>query len=71
MATRTKEQIYTIKEFENKAQELIHIMLILCEERIHAAPTLNSPIGKTMAEAAMSVKYAIRTFIAIERLQGK
>ncbi len=71
MAIRTKEQIYTIEKFESKAQELIHIMLILCEERIYAAPKLNSPIGKTMAEAAMCVQYAVRTFIAVVRLHGK
>lgn len=66
-----KKQTVTIQEFEGKAQELIHIMLTLCEERIFAAEKLNSPVGKTMAEAAMCLKYAIRTFIAIERLNGK
>ena len=71
MAKRTYEKTYLVEDFERKAQELIHIMLTLCEERIYAVPRLNAPVGKTMAEAAMSVKYAIRTFIAVERLKGK
>ncbi len=71
MANRTKEKSYTIEEFEAKAQELLHIALVMSEERIYAAPRLNAPIGRTMAEAAMGVQHALRTFIAIERLQGK
>ena len=71
MANRTKEKTYSIEEFEAKAQELLHIALVMSEERIHAAPRLESPIGKTMAESAMSLQYALRAFIAIERLQGK
>ena len=69
METRAHETTYSIEEFERRAQELVHIMLALCEERIHAAPRLESPIGNTMAEAAMSVKYALQAFIAIERLR--
>lgn len=71
MANHTKEQEYFIEDLENKSQELIHIMFILCEKRAHAAPMFESPLSKAMAEAAMAVKYAIRAFIAVEHLQGK
>ena len=71
MANRTRKKIYTIEEFEAMAQELLHIALTMSEERIHAVPRLESPIGKAMAEATMNVKYALRTFIALERLHGK
>ena len=62
---------FTIQEFGDKAQELIHIMLALCEERIHTVPILESHTGKAMADAAMSVQYAVQTFIAVARLHGK
>lgn len=61
----------TIQDVECKAQELIHIMLAICEKRMSAADKLNSPVGDTLAEAALTVKASIRTFIFIERLPGK
>ena len=71
MAKRTKKKTYAIEEFETKAQELLHIALVMSEERIHAAPRLNSPAGSSLAEAAMTIKYALRAFIATERLKIK
>lgn len=62
---------FAIKYFECKAQELIHIMLHLCEKRMLAAEKVTSPTGGTMAEAALAVKASIRTFIFIERLPYK
>jgi hypothetical protein len=61
----------TIQDFENKAQELIHIMLVICEKRLWAAGNQNDPVGATLAEAALAVKASIRTFVFIERLPGK
>ena len=71
MAKRAKVQTYTNEDFEAKAQELRHIALTLSEERIFAAPRLNAPIGDALAEAAMPLNYAMRTFLAVSRLYGK
>ena len=71
MAKRTKIQTYTNEDFEAKAQELLHMALTMSEERIFAAPRLKAPIGNTLAEAAMAVKYALRAFLAVSRLHGK
>ena len=61
----------TIQDFERKAQELISIMLIICEKRLHSADDLNSPVGNALAEAALAVKAGIRTFVFVERLPDK
>ncbi len=67
----TRERTVTIQDFENKAQELLHIMLTMCEERMLTAEKVNSPMGAALAEAALAVKASIRTFIFIERLPGE
>lgn len=61
----------TIQDFERKAQELISIMLAICEKRLHSADDLNSPVGNALAEAALAVKAGIRTFVFVERLPDK
>ena len=71
MAKRTVVQTYTNEDFEAKAQELLSMALAMSEERILAAPKLETPIGNALAEAAMALKYAMRTFLAVNRLQGK
>ena len=70
METRENEY-FVIKDFERKAQELIHIMLHMCEKRMLAAEKATSPTGDAMAEAALAVKASIRAFIFIERLPYK
>ena len=67
----TRERTVTIQDFENKAQELLHIMLTMCEERMLTAEKEDSPMGAALAEAALAVKASIRTFIFIERLPGE
>ena len=67
----TRERTVTIQDFENKAQELLHIVLTRCEERMLTAEKVNSPMGAALAEAALAVKASIRTFIFIERLPGE
>lgn len=61
----------TIQDFERKAQELISIMLVICEKRLHPADGLNPPAGNALAEAALAVKASVRTFVFIERLPDK
>ena len=58
----------TLKDFENVANELVSIMYALTEQRLHSAPRLQSPVGKTMAEAVLTIEAAMRTFIFIARL---
>lgn len=62
---------FTIQDFEYNAQELIHIMLVICEKRMLTAEKVNSPVGVALAEAALAVKAGIRTFVFIERLPGE
>lgn len=71
MAKRTKKQTYTNEDFEAKAEELLSMALTMSEERIFAAPRLKSPIGRTMADAVMTLNYAMKTFLTVSRLQGK
>lgn len=62
---------FTMQDFETKAQELLHIMLTICEKRMLTAEKLNSPVGASLAEAALAVNASIRTFVFIERLPGE
>ena len=71
MAKRTKKQTYTNEKFEAKAQEMMHMALNMSEERICAFSRLETPIGHTLADAAMTLHYALRAFLAVSRLQGK
>lgn len=71
MAKCIKTQTYTSEDFESKAQELIHIAFAMSEERILAAPCLRSPRGNALAEGAMTVKYALRAFLAVSRILDK
>lgn len=71
IAKRTKTQTYTNEEFEAKAEELMHMVFTMSEERIFAAPRLRSPVGNALAERAMTLNYALRAFLAVSRMQGK
>lgn len=62
---------FTVQDFEGKAQELIHIMLAICEKRLWTTENQNDPVGTALAEAALAVKASIRTFVFIERLPNK
>lgn len=71
MTKRIKKQTYTSEDFETKASELMHIAFTMSEERIFAAPRLRSPIGNALAEEAMTLKYALRAFLATTRLKDQ
>ena len=66
MEQRTIKQIALIADFEQKAQDLVHTMLMLCEQYIAAEP---EPSPKTLAAAAaaLAVQEAVKTFLAVER----
>lgn len=71
MAKRTMAQTYTNEDFEAKAQELLHMALTMSEERVYAFSRQEAPNGYTLTEAVMALHYAMRTFLAVSRLQGK
>ena len=71
MTKRTNKQTYTSDEFEILAQKIMSMALTMSEERIHAATKLKSPTGHIMAEVAMTLRYALRAFLAVSRLPGK
>ena len=71
MERHNHQKTFSIRDFECKGQELIHIMLTLCEARTHNASNMSTATGDAMIEAALSVKAGIRTFISIERLPDK
>ena len=68
MAKRIKTQTYTSEDFEAKAQELIHMVFTMSEERIFDEPGRRSLIGNLLAEGAMTLKYALRSFLAVYRM---
>lgn len=61
----------TMQDCERKAQELISMVLAMCEQRLLQDTGLNSPVGAALSEAALAVKSSIRTFVFIERLPGE
>lgn len=71
MAKRIKTQTYTSEDFEAKAQELMHMVFTMSEERILASPSLRDPVGNALAEGAMTLNYALRAFLAVTRLKSK
>ena len=71
MEKRTREQTYTKEDFEAKAQEVIHMVLTMSEDRIMANSQLDTPAEKALPEIAMSASSALRAFLAILYLQDK
>lgn len=71
MAKRTKTMTYTSEEFQAKAQELMHMVFTMSEERIFLDPGQRSLIGNALAEGAMTLRYAIRGFLAIYQMKDK
>ena len=58
-----------IDELERKAEDLISLMLSLCEERIHKAPAMPDAHASSLAYAAMAAREAIHTFLALKRIR--
>lgn len=71
MAKRTKTPTYTNEEFEAKAQELMHMVFTMSEERIFSDPGQRSLIGNALVEGAMTLRYAVRGFLAVYRMKDK
>ena len=71
MAKRTETLTYTSEEFEAKAEELMHMVFTMSEERIFSDPCQRSLIGNALAEGAMTLHYAVRSFLAVYRMKDK
>lgn len=59
-----------LESFEQKAEDLVSVMLALTEERFFAAPRCSSPMSRTQASAALAVKHSLDAFMAIAKLEG-
>lgn len=71
MAKRTKTLTYTNEEFESKAEELMHMVFTMSEERIFSDHGERAAIGNVLAEGAMTLHYAVRGFLAVSRMKDK
>ena len=58
-----------IGELERKAEELINLMLSLCEEEIHVTSAMPDFRASSLASAAMTAQNAIQAFLALTRIR--
>ena len=68
MKTQLDDHVPGIAELENKANELTCLMFSMCEERIHNVPVMPDAHTESLANAAMAARYAIKTFLTLERI---
>jgi hypothetical protein len=57
------------EELERMADELISLMLSLCEEEIRDTSAVPDARISSLAHAAMAAQNAIQTFMAVERIR--
>jgi len=69
MDIRNRDQAPGIDELERRANELNTLMLSLCEERIREVPAMPDARASSLAHAALAVRDAIRTFLAVARIR--
>lgn len=67
MEKHTKEQ--TVVEFEAAAEQLTSLLFAQCEQRLADIETLPSPTNAAFAASALAVQEAIKTFLAVMRIQ--
>lgn len=58
-----------LREYEEKAQELIDLTLDICERRVSRAPSRATAPREALTAAAMSVQGSVNTFLAVNRLK--
>ena len=69
MDTQDRDQAPSIDELERRANELTALMLSLCEEKIRKVPAMPDARASSLAHAAMAVRDAIQTFLALARIR--
>lgn len=60
-----------LREYEEKAQELLELTLDLCERRVSKAPSRATAPREALTAAAMSVQESVNTFLAVNRLKDE
>ena len=60
-----------LREYEEKAQELLDLTIDLCERRVSKAPSRATAPREALTAAAMSVQESVNTFLAVNRLKDK
>ena len=65
------EETFALRDFEQAAENLIHMMFVLTEQRINSQQDREKPVGRALAETALTINAAIRSFILIEKLHGE
>ena len=63
-----RQQTEKMKEYEEKANELVSLTLNVCEERLTQPIEPTALQGDALASSAMSVRASVNTFIAVSRL---
>jgi len=58
-----------LREYEEKARELLDLTLDLCESRVAKAPSRATAPREVLTAAAMSVQESVNTFLAVNRLK--
>ena len=69
MDTQHCDQVPSIDEFEHKADELISLMLSLCEKRIRRTSAMPEARASSLAYTVMTAQNAMRTFLALARIR--
>lgn len=60
-----------MRDFEQTAERLIHMMFVLTEQRINSPHNRNKSVDSALAETALIINAAIRSFMLIEKLHGE
>ena len=60
-----------LREYEEKAQELLDLTLDICERRVSKAPSRATAPREALTAAALSVQESVNTFLAVNRLKDE
>jgi hypothetical protein len=60
-----------LREYEEKAQELLDLTMDICKIRVFKAPSRATAPRQALTAAAMSVQESVNTFLAVNRLKGE
>ena len=58
-----------LREYEEKAQELVDLTMDICERRVSKAPSRATAPREALTAAAMCVQESVNTFLAVNRLK--
>jgi hypothetical protein len=65
MKNQRNDPIHDVEDLERKAAELVSLTFSLCEERIRSVSVMPDARASSLAHAAMAVRDAIQTFLAL------